>query len=223
MDLDRFGRSIGHVFGDRDLLVRALTHRSFASTHNERLEFLGDSVVNCAVALELYRKFPALPEGELSRLRASLVSQPSLARIARAHDIGAHLRLGEGELRSGGAQRPSMLADALEAVVGAAFLDGGFEAARTVVQTLFGSALASTDPATAGKDAKTLLQEYLQGRKLPLPRYSVLAVTGEAHEQRFHVECEVEQLDIRTEGEGSSRRSAEQQAARAAYECATRA
>jgi ribonuclease-3 len=223
MDLDRFGRSIGHVFGDRDLLVRALTHRSFAGTHNERLEFLGDSVVNCAVALELYRKFPELPEGELSRLRASLVSQPSLAEIARAHDIGAHLRLGEGELKSGGAQRPSMLADALEALVGAAFLDGGFDAARGVVGTLFASALEKTDPLTAGKDAKTLLQEYLQARKLALPRYSVLAVSGEAHEQRFHVECEIAQLDIRTEGEGSSRRSAEQQAARAAYERATRA
>jgi ribonuclease-3 len=223
MDLDRFGRSIGHVFGDRDLLVRALTHRSFGSAHNERLEFLGDSVVNCVVALELYRKFPEKSEGELSRLRASLVSQSSLAAIARDHDIGAHLRLGEGESRSGGAQRPSMIGDALEAVVGAAFLDGGFEAAQVVVRTLFASALATIDPLTAGKDAKTLLQEYLQGRKLPLPRYSVIAVSGEAHDQRFHVECEIAQLHIRTEGHGASRRSAEQQAARAAYECATRA
>jgi ribonuclease III len=223
MDLDRFGRSVGYVFSDRDLLVRALTHRSFGAAHNERLEFLGDSVVNCAVALELYRKFPNLTEGELSRLRASLVSQPSLAAIAQAHDIGAHLRLGEGELKSGGAQRPSMLADALEAVVGAAFLDGGFEAARHVVRTIFASALENIDPLTSGKDAKTLLQEYLQSRKLPLPRYSVLGVSGEAHEQHFHVECEIAQLNIRTPGEGSSRRTAEQQAARAAYECATRA
>jgi ribonuclease-3 len=222
MDLDRFGRSIGHVFADRGLLVRALTHRSFGATHNERLEFLGDSVVNCAVALELYRRYPDLTEGELSRLRASLVSQPSLAAIARAHDIGAELRLGEGELRSGGAQRPSMLADALEAVVGAAFLDGGFEAARRVVATLFAAAMDDIDPSTSGKDAKTLLQEYLQGRKLPLPRYSVLAVSGEAHDQRFHVECEIAPLDIRTQGEGASRRSAEQQAARAAYDCVTR-
>jgi ribonuclease III len=218
MDLDRFGRSIGHLFGDSDLLVRALTHRSFAAAHNERLEFLGDSVINCAVALELYRKFPSLTEGELSRLRASLVSQPSLAAIARTHEIGAHLRLGEGELKSGGAQRPSMLADALEAVVGAAFLDGGFEAARIVVRTLFAAALETIDPLTSGKDAKTLLQEYLQGRRLPLPRYSVLAVSGEAHEQRFHVVCEIDQLSIRTDGEGVSRRSAEQEAARAAYE-----
>jgi ribonuclease III len=223
MDLDRFGRSIGHVFSDRELLVRALTHRSFGAAQNERLEFLGDSVVNCAVALELYRKFPGFTEGELSRLRASLVSQTSLAAIAQAYDIGAHLRLGEGELRSGGAQRPSMLADALEAVVGAAFLDGGFEAARQVVRTLFAQALEGIDPLTSGKDAKTLLQEYLQGRKLPLPRYSILAVSGEAHEQHFHVECDIPQLKIRTEGEGASRRSAEQQAARAAYERATRA
>jgi ribonuclease-3 len=223
MDLDRFGRSIGHVFGDPGLLVRALTHRSFGAVHNERLEFLGDSVVNCAVALELYRKFPALSEGELSRLRASLVSQPSLAAIARAHDVGAQLKLGEGELKSGGAQRPSILADALEAVVGAAFLDGGFEAAHGVVRTLFAAALEHIDPATSGRDAKTLLQEYLQGRRLPLPRYAVRAVSGEAHEQRFYVECEIAQLDIRTQGEGSSRRSAEQEAARAAYECALRA
>jgi ribonuclease-3 len=223
MDLDRFGRSIGHVFADRGLLGRALTHRSFGATHNERLEFLGDSVVNCAVALELYRRYPDLSEGELSRMRASLVSQASLAAIARAHDIGAHMRLGEGELRSGGAQRPSMLADTLEAVVGATLLDGGFDAARHVVATLFAAALEDIDPSTAGKDAKTLLQEYLQHRKLPLPRYAVRAVSGEAHEQRFHVECEIPQLDIRTEGEGTSRRSAEQQAARAAYECVTRA
>jgi ribonuclease III len=223
MDLDRFGHSIGHVFSDRDLLARALTHRSFAATHNERLEFLGDSVVNCAVALELYCKFPTLTEGELSRLRASLVSQPSLAASAQAHEIGTHLRLGEGELRSGGAQRPSMLADALEAIVGAAFLDGGFEAARQVVSTLLGHALESIDPLTSGKDAKTLLQEYLQGRKLSLPRYSVRAVSGEAHEQQFRVECEIAELNIRTEGEGASRRSAEQQAARAAYERVMRA
>ena len=223
MDLDRFGRSIGHVFGDRELLVRALTHRSFGAAQNERLEFLGDSVVNCAIALELYRTFPSFSEGELSRLRASLVSQTSLAAIARTHEIGTYLRLGEGELRSGGAQRPSMLADALESVVGAAFLDGGFEAARQVVRTMFADALQSIDPLTSGKDAKTLLQEYLQGRKLPLPRYVVLAVSGEAHEQRFHVECDIPQLNIRTEGEGTNRRSAEQQAAQAAYERAMRA
>jgi ribonuclease-3 len=222
MDLDGFGRSIGHVFSDRDLLVRALTHRSYGAAHNERLEFLGDSVVNCAIALALYRKFPDLTEGELSRLRASLVSQPSLAAIAQTYAFGANLRLGEGELKSGGARRPSMLADAVEAVVGAVFLDGGFDAARSVVEALFGKAIADIDPVSAGRDAKTLLQEFLQRRKLPLPRYSVLAIHGEAHDQLFQVACEIPELNIRTQGEGTSRRSAEQQAARAAYEHATR-
>lgn len=222
MDLERLSVSIGYRFENAELLLRALTHRSHSAAHNERLEFLGDSVVNCAVALALYRKFPELSEGELSRLRASLVSQPSLAALATAHDFGAYLRLGEGEQRSGGARRPSMLADALEAVVGAALLDGGFDVADAVVQTLFGEALKNIDPSTTGKDAKTLLQEYLQGRRLPLPRYSVLATRGEAHEQTFEVECEIPQLDIRSQGAGTSRRSAEQEAARVAYESATR-
>jgi len=223
MDLERFSASLGYSFRDADLLLRALTHRSHSAIHNERLEFLGDSVVNCAVALALFRKFPALSEGELSRLRASLVSQPSLAAIAAAHDFGSHLRLGEGELKSGGARRPSMLADAVEAVVGAAFLDGGFDAADTVVQRLFGEALKDIDPSTTGKDAKTLLQEYLQGRHLPLPRYNVTAIRGGAHEQMFEVECEIPQLGIRSQGAGMSRRSAEQEAARAAYQRATKA
>lgn len=222
MDLNEFSRSIGYRFTDGDLLARALTHRSYNAAHNERLEFLGDSVVNCAVALELYRKFPELSEGELSRLRASLVSQPSLAAIADAHGVGARLRLGEGELKSGGARRPSMLADAVEAIVGAAFLDGGFDAARGVVQVLFRQCLETIDPRTTAKDAKTQLQEYLQGRRLPLPRYSVIATHGEAHEQLFQVECEIAQLGIRSQGEGTSRRAAEQEAARAAYEKATR-
>ena len=221
MDLERFSASIGYRFRDADLLLRALTHSSFSSAHNERLEFLGDSVVNCAVALVLYPKFPALTEGDLSRLRASLVSQPSLAAVAATHGFGAVLRLGEGELKSGGASRPSMLADAVEAVVGAAFLDGGFDAAHATVQALFGDALDKIDPLTTGKDPKTLLQEYLHGRKLALPRYSVVATSGEAHELSFHVECEITALAIRCEGEGKSRRAAEQEAARAAYERAT--
>ena len=218
MDLDGFSRTIGYRFDNADLLLRALTHRSFAAAHNERLEFLGDSVVNCAIALELYRKFPDLTEGELSRLRASLVSQPSLAAIAKRGGLGAYLRLGDGELRSGGAHRPSILADAVEAVIGAAFLDGGFEASSEVVATLFRDELASIDPQTTGKDAKTLLQEYLQSRRLPLPQYSVVATRGEAHEQIFEVVCEIPQMNIRTAGQGTSRRAAEQQAARAAYE-----
>lgn len=223
MDLGRFSASLGYRFRNPDLLQRALTHRSHSAAHNERLEFLGDSVVNCAVAAALYRKFPDLTEGDLSRLRASLVSQPSLAAIATAHDFGAALRLGEGEQKSGGAKRPSMLADAVEAVLGAAFLDGGFEAADRVVQTLFGEALGNIDPATTGKDAKTLLQEYLQGRRMPLPRYGVIAVEGEAHEQLFQVECDIPELGIRSRGSGTSRRGAEQEAARAAYREATKA
>lgn len=222
MDLDGFGRAIGYRFKDPDLLLRALTHRSFSAAHNERLEFLGDSVVNCAVALQLYRKFPGLSEGELSRLRASLVSQPSLAAIARTAGFGAYLLLGEGELRSGGSSRPSMLADAVEAVIGAAFLDGGFDAAYGLVDTLFREPLGKIDPDTTGKDAKTLLQEYLQSKRLPLPHYSVVGTRGEAHEQIFEVTCEIAQLNICAEGEGTSRRSAEQEAARLAYEEATR-
>ncbi len=217
MDLDRFSRSIGYRFNDPELLKRALTHRSYGAEHNERLEFLGDSVVNCAIALQLYRAFPQLTEGELSRLRASLVSQPSLAEIAGAFDFGANLRLGEGELKSGGSRRPSMLADALEAVVGAVFVDAGFDTACSVVERLFRDAVARIDPRTSGKDAKTLLQEHLQARRMALPRYSVIAIRGEAHDQLFEVECEVNELGIRARGEGTSRRSAEQEAARAAY------
>jgi ribonuclease-3 len=218
MDLERFSKSIGYRFKDSELLLRALTHRSYSPAHNERLEFLGDSVVNCAVALALYRKFPDLSEGELSRLRASLVSQPSLAAIAKREAFGTYLRLGEGEVKSGGAHRPSMLADAVEAVVGAAFLDGGFDAANAVVERLFGDTLRNIDPHSTGKDAKTRLQEYLQSRRLQLPRYTVSATRGEAHEQTFEVECEVSELGIRSRGEGTSRRSAEQDAARVAYE-----
>ena len=222
MELEGFSQSIGHRFDDPDLLLRALTHRSFSAGHNERLEFLGDSVLNCAIALQLYRKFPDLTEGELSRLRASLVSQASLAAVAKAAGLGPYLRLGEGELKSGGAGRPSMLADALEAVIGATFLDGGFDAANAVVQVLFRDVLQKIDPRTTHKDAKTLLQEYLQGRRLPLPHYSVVATRGDAHEQIFEVSCEIAPLAIHARGEGPSRRSAEQEAARAAYEQATR-
>jgi ribonuclease III len=222
MDTDGLSRSLGYRFQDSDLLLRALTHRSYGAAHNERLEFLGDSVLNCAIALELYRKFPDLTEGELSRLRASLVSQPSLAALARAAGFGSYLRLGEGELKSGGAQRPSMLADAVEAVIGAAFLDGGFDAAIAVIECVFADALRDISPATTGKDAKTLLQEILQSRRLALPLYNVIAVRGEAHEQLFEVECEIPELGIRTRGEGTSRRAAEQKAAKAAYDAAVR-
>lgn len=223
MDLQGFCHRIGYSFNDLELLRRALTHRSYSTSHNERLEFLGDSVVNCVVALELFSRFPRLAEGELSRLRANIVNQHSLAAVAQRLMFGPELQLGEGELKSGGARRPSMLADAVEAVIGAVFLDGGFDSARHVVRNLLGEMLDTIDPATSGKDPKTLLQEHLQGRKLALPQYGVVAVRGEAHEQQFQVECVVTELGIRSLGEGASRRSAEQEAARQAYELATRA
>lgn len=221
MDLEAFAQQVGHRFHDPALLRRALTHRSHGSAHNERLEFLGDSVLNCAIALELYRRFPQLPEGELSRLRAHLVNQDTLSTVARRFGVGAILLLGEGELRSGGCERPSILADSVEAVVGAVFLDGGYDAALGVVQTVLGDALANIDPA-AGKDPKTTLQEHLQARRISLPRYAVVATRGAAHRQEFEVECVIPELGIRTLGEGSNRRSAEQHAARLAYERATR-
>lgn len=223
MDLEGFCLRIGYRFTDFELLRRALTHRSYGASHNERLEFLGDSVLNCVVALELYAKFPQLPEGELSRLRANVVNQPSLAAAAQKFAFGSVLNLGDGELRSGGAQRPSILADSAEAVIGAVFLDGGFEAARAATRKLLGELLDTIDPATSGKDPKTLLQEYLQRNKFALPQYAVIATRGEAHEQQFQVECVIPDLGIRSQGEGASRRSAEQEAARQAYELATRA
>ncbi len=215
-------RSIGYVFRNAELLRRALTHRSFAATHNERLEFLGDSVVSCVITQALFEKFPDLPEGELSRLRASLVSEPALATLAGQLDLGTVLLLGEGELKSGGAKRPSILADALEAVFGAVFIDGGYDAATRAVQHVFKAPLDSIHPATSAKDAKTLLQELLQGKRLLLPSYMVMAVDGEAHEQRFEVECTVEALHIKCRGSGTSRRRAEQEAARLAYELVMR-
>jgi len=223
MDSGEFELRIGHRFTKPDLLRRALTHRSHSSTHNERLEFLGDSVVNCAVALELYHKFPQLTEGELSRLRANLVNQQALAGVAQRFAFGENLLLGEGEARSGGSRRPSILADAVEAVIGAVFLDAGFEAERRVVCALLGADIDTIDPAVSGKDPKTLLQEYLQGRRIALPQYTVVATRGEAHEQMFEVECAIPELKIRSLGAGTSRRGAEQEAARDAYDLAQRA
>jgi ribonuclease-3 len=199
------------------VLRRALTHRSFGADHNERLEFLGDSVLKCAIEYELYRRFPRLTEGELSRLRANMVNQPTLAAVALQLGIGDCLRFGEGEVKSGGRRRPSILADALEAVIGAVFVDGGFEAAQRVIRRQFGPRIEAIDPRASGKDPKTLLQEYLQGRRIALPRYSITAITGEAHEQLFEVECAISELEIRASGTGPSRRSAEQDAARRAY------
>ncbi len=206
-------RRIGHRFKDPALLAQALTHRSFGAPHNERLEFLGDGVLDCVIADELYARFPALAEGELSRLRASLVREASLAAAARALGLQAFLRLGEGELASGGADRPSILADALEAAYGAVFVDGGYEAARTAVRRTLGESLQALDPRLPAKDAKTSLQELLQGRRMVLPEYRVLATSGAAHKQTFEVECVAAGLGLRATGSGRSRRLAEQEAA----------
>ena len=216
MKAQRLEAALGHGFDRPELLRQALTHRSFGSPHNERLEFLGDSVLNCVIASALYRGFGDLREGELSRLRASLVRQETLAGIARDLALGEFLRLGEGELKSGGAQRPSILADALEAIIGAIHVDAGFEAARSVIETLYRPALSRVDSSDTGKDPKTALQELLQGRRLPLPRYALLATRGEAHAQEFDIECAIPELGIRTTGSGGSRRIAEQVAAQRA-------
>ncbi len=216
MKPERLEAALGHGFGRPELLRQALTHRSFGSPHNERLEFLGDSVLDCVVAGALYNSFAALKEGELSRLRASLVRQETLVDIARSLGLGEMLQLGEGEVKSGGARRPSILADALEAIFGAIYVDAGFEAARSVIEHLYEPVLARIDPSDAGKDPKTALQEILQGRHLPLPRYALLATRGEAHAQEFDIECLIPELGIRSTGSGGSRRIAEQQAAQRA-------
>ncbi len=213
-------RRLGYVFSDPALLQQALTHRSHGVPNNERLEFLGDGLVNFVVARMLFQHFKSLPEGDLSRLRAGLVNQQALSEIATALDIGNHLRLGEGELKSGGFRRPSILADAFEAIVGAICLDGGFAAAEGVLARLYEPLVAKIDPSAAAKDPKTRLQEYLQGKKFSLPQYSILSIGGEAHEQHFRVECAIPELSIQSQGEGSSRRAAEQEAARVAYDLA---
>ncbi|OFZ66708.1 MAG: ribonuclease III [Betaproteobacteria bacterium RBG_16_56_24] len=216
-DNDVLCRQLGHVFMQPQLLQRALTHRSYAPEHNERLEFLGDSILGCVIAKHLYSSFPQLSEGELSRLRSNLVREETLATLAQQLDLGSHLRLGEGERKSSGHRRPSILADAMEALFGAVFLDSGYQDAEKTVLNLFVPYLAKVDVLALGKDAKTLLQEYLQSRHIPLPGYSVVATQGEAHAQSFEVECVIPSLKISTRGEGSSRRNAEQQAAQAAY------
>jgi ribonuclease III len=211
-------RRIGYSFARPELLAQALTHRSYGVPHNERLEFLGDGVLNCVIAAELYERFGALKEGELSRLRAKLVRAEALHPLAREMGLGERLRLGEGEVKSGGAERPSILADALEAVLGAIFVDGGFDAAREVIRRLYSPRLGDLDPGDPAKDWKTLLQELLQARKIPLPRYAVVATQGAAHNQQFEVECVISELSVRARGHGNSRRVAEQEAARGAFE-----
>jgi ribonuclease-3 len=201
-------KRIAHRFTAPRLLEQALTHRSYGADNNERLEFLGDGVLGCAVADELYARFPQLAEGKLTRLRASLVREEALAGAAARLGIAGELRLGKV------AAQPSLLADAVEAIVGAVFLDGGYEAARRSVVAMLGAQLDALDPQQSAKDAKTELQERLQARRLKLPEYRVVAVQGEAHKQSFQVECRVAELDLAATGSGSSRQRAEQQAAR---------
>ena len=213
MVLSTLTAALGHSFADRALLQTALTHRSFGVPNNERLEFIGDGVLNCVIAIALFRRYPDLAEGDLSRMRANLVRQDALHRLAVALNLGDSLRLGEGELKSGGNQRPSILADAVEALIGAVYLDAGFEAAQAVIARLYLPLFDELSSGPVTKDAKTSLQEWLQGRKKPLPRYHLIEASGAAHEQRFEVACEIENPALRTTGQGSSRRLAEQAAA----------
>ena len=208
MTYRRLEQALGHQFSDVSLLLTALTHRSHSLPHNERLEFLGDSILNGVIARQLFDRFPELPEGDLSRLRANLVRQDSLHQLALKLSLGNFLRLGEGELRSGGNQRPSILADTLEALFGAVWLDAGYDAANAVIVRLYSEMLAAIAPGQPIKDAKTRLQEHLQGRRLALPKYSLTATEGEAHAQQFKIACAIDALNIRTEGSGGSRRDA---------------
>jgi len=209
---------IAYTFNKPALLQQALTHRSYSGNNNERLEFLGDGVLNFIIAHQLFNRFKKLTEGDLSRLRAQLVKEASLSEIALNLNLGDVLKLGEGELKSAGWRRPSILADALEAIIGAVYLDGGFVAAEALVLKLYAEKLDTIDPKAIDKDPKSLLQEYLQGRKLDLPDYNVVLIEGEAHAQNFKVECIIKKLNITTHGEGTSRRNAEQQAAQLAME-----
>lgn len=211
-------RTLGYTFTDPALLKRALTHRSRGANNYERLEFLGDSLLNFVIAAELYERYPALTEGELTRLRASLVKEETLARLARRLELGRCLDLGGGELKSGGHERDSILADALEAVFGALFKDGGVETARNLILTLYRPLFDAVDPQLIVKDPKTTLQEYTQKHMLTTPTYNVLEVTGEPHLQHFLVECVVPGLPQPVRGEGNSRRGAEQLAAARALE-----
>ncbi len=218
MSLATLETRLDYRFKDASLLEQAVTHRSHGARHNERLEFLGDSVLNFVVAAMLFERYARIDEGDLSRLRANLVKQASLADIAQKLDLSQYLRLGEGELKSGGFRRPSILADTLEAIFGAIFLDAGFDEARRVITRQYAPVMANVDPRTLGKDAKTLLQEFLQGRKLALPVYTVVATHGAAHSQQFEVECAITPFDIKVVAAGSSRRAAEQSAAKLALE-----
>jgi ribonuclease-3 len=211
--LEELEERLGLSFKDKSLLTLALTHRSYGLHHNERLEYLGDSVLNLAVAALLYKELDGFSEGDLSRVRSNLVRQQALHDIAQTLSLHRHLYLGDGERKSGGLRRPSILADTLEAIIAGVFLDQGYEAAYAVVERLYRPILNQVDPKTLGKDAKTLLQEFLQGNGLPLPVYAVVATRGAAHNQVFEVECSIPKLGLMLLGSGASRRAAEQMAA----------
>ena len=212
--LDELQQRLGHRFAQPRLLVCALTHRSFGADHNERLEFVGDAVLNLAISGLLFERFSGSDEGDLTRVRAHLVREESLHRAALQLGLPDVMRMSEGEARGGGAQRPSILADAVEALIGAAYLDGGWEPAQHIVNRLYGEIIQATDADSWSKDAKTELQEWLQARRLPVPAYRIAATRGQAHAQTFEVECAVTALDLAERGEGRSRRAAEQEAAR---------
>jgi len=221
MDKERqasLSRIIYYTFQDASLMMMALTHRSFNAQHNERLEFLGDSILSFLIAQELYQRFPKIDEGDLSRLRAQLVKESSLSSIATSMGLGDFIQLGEGELKSAGWRRPSILADTLEAMIGAIYLDAGIEPAHQFVLRFFEKQLNEIDPKLIQKDAKTLLQELLQSQKSDLPIYTVVSIEGEAHSQSFTIECTIKKFNIKTQGIGQSRRIAEQEAASKAYQ-----
>lgn len=212
-DLQELQQRLQHTFHNRALLQRALTHRSFSSQHYERLEFLGDSVLNLVISDLLYNRLGTLPEGDLSRIRANLVKQDTLHRLAEKLRLSPYIKLGEGELRSGGQNRPSILADVVEALIGAVYLDAGFVSAQNMVLRLFEGVEINPQMQAMGKDAKTELQEWLQGRKMKLPVYTVVATQGAAHQQCFFVDCEIAEWSLKERGTGISRRAAEQAAA----------
>ncbi len=206
-------KSLDYEFDDAGLLGQALTHRSAPGPNNERLEFLGDAVLDFVISEVVFRAHPLAPEGDLSRLRSSLVKDTCLAEIASEIGVGEHLILGGGERKSGGHRRDSILADAIEAIFGAVYLDAGFDAARVVIERAYGSRLEDFPPADELRDPKTRLQEWLQARQMGLPRYDLVEVTGEAHRQRFEVSCNIDGMDVSTRGHGTSRRNAEQRSA----------
>lgn len=210
----KFEKLFGYTFKNASLLELAFTHRSYAKQNNERLEFLGDSILNCTIAAELYSKYPNVPEGDLSRLRSSLVDKDTLANLARERDIGQYILLGGGELKTGGWRRDSILADAMEAIFGAVYLDSGVVVAQSFIMRVYHKALSDVPDVAELKDPKTRLQEYLQAEKLPIPTYSIVSVSGKSHDQQFTVECSVAEYKITQQAMGTSRRKAEQAAAK---------